>query len=139
RGAVVAGVPPYALLHDGERYDGGHFLGKGFNPFFVKCAENKQDFPVPNLTLVGGLTTERLNERRELLAGFDRANRIVDARGNADALDEFQRQAFDMVTGPAARRAFNLDQEPAAVRDRYGRNPQGQRMLLAPRLPHPRL
>jgi hypothetical protein len=134
RGPVVPGVPPYALLHSGERYDGGHFLGKGFNPFFVKSDDNKPDFQVPNLTLVDGLTTERLNERRELLAGFDRANRIVDTRGDAGALDEFQRQAFAMVTGPAARRAFNLDLEPAAVRDRYGRSPLGQRMLLARRL-----
>lgn len=134
RGPVVPGVPPYALLHVGERYDGGHFLGKGHNPFFIKTHDERTTFQVPNLTLVEGLSSDRLQDRRALLASFDRANRILDTRGDADAIDHFQRKAFEMVTGPAARRAFQLDAEPLALQDRYGRNPLGQRLLLARRL-----
>jgi uncharacterized protein (DUF1501 family) len=50
------------------------------------------------------------------------------------AMNTFQERAMDLVTGPAARRAFNLDLEPAPLRDAYGRNPLGQNLLLARRL-----
>jgi len=46
----------------------------------------------------------------------------------------FQERAVDLVTGPDARRAFDLDHEPARVRDRYGRHPLGQNLLMARRL-----
>ena len=134
RGSVVPRVPPYVLLDAGERYDGGHYLGKRYNPFFVKMSSENTNYRVPNLTLVDGLTTERLDDRRRLLAGFDRENRILDTKGNAESLGHFQREAFEMVTGPAARRAFDLDREPLKVQERYGRNPVGQKLLLARRL-----
>src|ERR1019366_1277937 len=74
------------------------------------------------------------HERRVLLAQFDQARRLHDLRGDAAAQDQFSAQAFDLVTGSTARRAFNLDQEPARLRDRYGRTSLGQSMLLARRL-----
>ncbi|MBY0526916.1 MAG: DUF1501 domain-containing protein [Gemmataceae bacterium] len=133
-GERVRGVPPYVLLHTGERYDSGHFLGKGHNPFFVQMSQEHTRYQVPNLTLVEGVTTDRLNDRRKLLADFDQAQRMLDRRGDAEGIDQFQRKAFDMVTGPAARKAFDLDREPLKVQERYGRNPVGQKMLLARRL-----
>src|SRR5207237_4138904 len=50
------------------------------------------------------------------------------------ALRRFQERAVDLVAGPEARRAFDLGREPAALRDRYGRHPLGQNLLLARRL-----
>jgi hypothetical protein len=61
----------------------------------------------------------------------------VDAAGRADVtadLRPYRDRALELVTGPAARAAFDLDREPAAVRDRYGRHPLGQNLLLARRL-----
>jgi len=133
RGAAVAGMPPYVLLHSAERYDGGHFLGKGYNPFFVKSTQESADFKTPNLSLTEGVTTEQLQDRRRLLASFDAGQRFLNS-GEAQPLDHFQQQAFEMVTGTAARRAFQLDLENPKLRDRYGRNPLGQRLLLARRL-----
>jgi hypothetical protein len=46
----------------------------------------------------------------------------------------FQQKAFDLVTGDDARRAFDLAEEPDALRERYGRNPLGQNLLMARRL-----
>jgi hypothetical protein len=126
-------VPPYALLSTGERYDAGHYLGRGCNPFFVKRHENQPRFQIPNLTLVDGLSPERLGDRRRLLEGFDGARRALDAP-EADALDIYQKKAFDLVTGPAARRAFDLEAEPLKLRERYGMNDVGQSLLLARRL-----
>jgi hypothetical protein len=134
RGPTAPNVPPYVLIHNGERYDGGHFLGRAYQPFLAKTHEDKPTFQLPNLTLLEGIGAAQLAERRTLLAGFDEARRIWDTRGMVEAADQFQHQAFDMVTGPAARRAFNLDAEPLALRERYGMNRLGQRMLLARRL-----
>jgi hypothetical protein len=56
------------------------------------------------------------------------------AFASAPSIRRFQERAFDLVTGPDARRAFDLDREPASVRDRYGRHPLGQNLLMARRL-----
>jgi uncharacterized protein (DUF1501 family) len=50
------------------------------------------------------------------------------------AMDTFYQRAYSLISAPKAREAFNIDAEPAQVRDAYGRNPAGQRMLLARRL-----
>lgn len=134
RGPVRPGLPPYVLVHSGDSYNGAAFLGKAYNPFFVKTHYEQPIYQVPSMTLVEGITTDRLNDRRALLASFDRTNRILDTKGEADALDTFQRQAYDMVTGPNARHAFNFDAEPLAVRERYGKTIVGQNLLLARRL-----
>lgn len=135
RGAGQPGVPPYVLLQEGGiRYDAGHYLGKAFNPFELRLDPNAANFQVPNLSLVEGLTTDRLEDRKSLLAAFDRTARLQDGKGQAEAGDAFTRQAFEMVTGPRARQAFNLEAEPARLRDRYGRNRVGQSLLLARRL-----
>src|SRR5207245_1291284 len=87
-------------------------------------------------------------ERRGLLRDLDRIRRGVDASGQMDAQDRFGRQAWDILTSPAARDAFDLDKEPAPVRERYGFMPAfdpkaanrcgapawSQRILLARRL-----
>ena len=132
RGAVREGLPPYALLQVAERYDGGHFLGKAFNPFFVKSDDTIR-FQVPNLSLLEGISTQQLQDRRRLLGQFDQGRRLYD-RIDADGSEDFQRQAFEMVTGTAAQKAFKLEEEPLALRERYGMNPVGQRLLLARRL-----
>ena len=69
-----------------------------------------------------------------LLGAFDGARRDVDASGLMDGLDRFDREAFSMVLGQAARAAFDLSKEDPRLRDRYGRHQWGQSALLARRL-----
>jgi uncharacterized protein (DUF1501 family) len=54
--------------------------------------------------------------------------------GSLAAMDDVQRQAFELLTSRDAQRAFQIESEPADVRDRYGRNIYGQSVLLARRL-----
>jgi uncharacterized protein (DUF1501 family) len=89
-----------------------------------------------------------MGDRRALLANFDRVRRELDSSGQMDAMDRFNQQAWEMVTSPDARDAFDLDREPASVRERYGFMPAfdpgaanrcgapawSQRLLLARRL-----
>jgi hypothetical protein len=134
RGANASGVPAFVSIPQSMRYGRAGWLGKGNNPLETSRSADDKRFEVPNLTLLSGIDQDRLSDRRSLLSGFDAARKIVDNHGAAEATDEFTRQAFEMVTGDAARSAFAIDEEKAATRNRYGRNSIGQNVLLAKRL-----
>ncbi|GIW91802.1 MAG: hypothetical protein KatS3mg109_2234 [Pirellulaceae bacterium] len=109
------------------------FLGATYDPFWVLDDPNSPQFHVRNLTLPTGISAERFQERGQLLSRLDsgldrRLDRIL------DAMDDFQRKAYHLLTSPAAQEAFQIQREPASVRDRYGRNIYGQSLLLARRL-----
>ncbi|MEX0725716.1 MAG: DUF1501 domain-containing protein, partial [Planctomycetaceae bacterium] len=69
-----------------------------------------------------------------LLAQFDRFQREWDNRQNMERVDKFREIAFEMMTNPATREAFDIAQEPAELRERYGKNTWGQSCLMARRL-----
>jgi len=126
---------PYAMsigLRPG--YFGGHFLGAQHNPFETVGDANAPTFQVNNLNLAAGLNVGRLEERRSLVKHFDTARRAIDGLPESQAMDRFSREAFDFVSGPSARRAFDIAKEDARLRDQYGRNSWGQSALLARRL-----
>src|SRR5262245_38921016 len=139
-GPRKAGMPasvaiPHAMsigLRPG--YFGGNYLGPQENPFETEGDPNNDKFQVKNLGLAQQLTLDRLQDRRSLVAHFDSLRRDCDKSGALDAMDRFDRLAFDLVTGEKARNAFDVSQEDAKTRDRYGRNPWGQSTLLARRL-----
>ena len=128
---------------------GSAYLGVAHKPFETLAdPAAKGPFQVPNFSLTEGLTADRLTNRRDLLEGFDKLRRQVDVRGQVQAVDRFQQQAWGILTSPRAREAFDLDAEPAEVRERYGFLPAfdpgaanrcgapawSQRILLARRL-----
>jgi hypothetical protein len=76
----------------------------------------------------------RLDERRQLLGQLRSSGDPLAADGRCQNLNRFQERAFELVAGPDARQAFDVEQEPAVVRDRYGRHPLGQNLLMARRL-----
>jgi hypothetical protein len=133
-GANQRGLPPFVSIPSSMRYGRAAWIGKGFSPFETIKSADAKPFVVANLTLIGGMTRDRLGDRRTLLQGFDQARRVIDTQGVSDAQDAFTRQAFEMVTGDKARDAFDIAAEPEAVRNRYGINSLGQNMLLARRL-----
>ena len=77
---------------------------------------------------------ERLRRRRGLLASVEPEDGPLARTASSESMRRFQERAVDLVTGPEARRAFDLEREPVGVRDRYGRGPLGQNLLLARRL-----
>jgi len=139
-GSVVAktlgpnrqGMPPYVAVPRAMRYGGAGYLGQNYNPLETVRGPHQKNFRIPNLELARGLEFERLEDRRSLLNAFDAARRVHDT--GAEALDEFQGQAFDLITGDHARRAFDIAREDPKTRDRYGHNVVGQSCLLARRL-----
>jgi hypothetical protein len=134
RGSNAFGMPPFVSIPRRMRFGSAAWLGKGYNAFETVRDADRKNFEVPNLTLLRGLTDDRMGDRKKLLKYFDSTRRTVDNEGVAEAMDDFTRQAFEMVSGDGARVAFDIEQESDHVRDRYGRNSLGQNMLLARRL-----
>ena len=111
----------------------GGYLGSAYAPVFVGSAQNHpamDDFKPPPIHDLGD--RNRLAERRELLGSLESTVLSRDAVG-ADWAD-LREKGYDAMTRPEGREAFNLDLEPAKVRDQYGRHPLGQNLLLARRM-----
>jgi hypothetical protein len=112
----------------------GGWLGKTHDPFLVLQGGKSPDgFNLPALTPGRGMTTDRVRDRRQLLAGLKQTSGPGRA-GQAHEMERLQARACDLLTSSAAQRAFQLAGEPARVRDGYGRNIYGQSLLLARRL-----
>lgn len=140
RGPNRPGLPAYVAVpqahSSGVRpgYHGGYYLGNAYNPFDVVQDPNSPSFQIQNLALAGNLTMGQLEDRKSLVAHFDQVQRGMEKNRTVEAMDRFQRHAYELVAGPAARRAFNLSTEDPKLRDRYGRHTWGQSLLLARRL-----
>ena len=134
------GVPSYASVPVASSvglvpgYFGGQMLGVQHDPFQPGGDPNAGRYSVQDLALQPGLTIDRLEDRRSMLHHFDDLRRRQDTLADERPIDRFTEQAFDFVTGPDARRAFDINQEDPRLRDRYGRHNWGQSTLLARRL-----
>lgn len=130
------GLPPYFSMPQMSRSGGPNFLGAKYAPFVVSDNPNSANFRVRDVVLPKGLTDGRFQSRRQLQQLVDQMKRIRDeaAADPVATLDEFYEQSYQLVLSPEAQRAFDIHQESAAVRDRYGRTSFGQRALLARRL-----
>lgn len=134
RGATRPGLPAWATIPERRAYSTPAYLGRQFGHFAINDDPAADGFHVANLDLPASLPVERLEDRQSLRQAFDTARATAAYASESSGLDAFARQAFDFVTSPHAREAFDIGTEPAAVRDRYGRNAFGQRLLLARRL-----
>src|SRR5207247_3770219 len=115
-------------------YFGANYIGIQHNPFETEGDPNSPNFQVQNIQMPADLSVDRLQDRQGLAKTFDKLRRDVDTRGTLAAVDRFDRQAFDLVTGTVARKAFDINSEDPRLRDKYGRHNWGQSTLLARRL-----
>jgi len=142
-------LPPYVMIPTLVPGADAGWLGPAYRPFETQADPAREGpFSVPNLQAPQGLSVSRLDDRKSLLSSFDGLRRSMDQSGQMDAMDEFNKRAWEIITGPQARAAFDLDAEPAKIRERYGFMPEykapsadrcgvpawSQRMLLARRL-----
>ncbi|MBL8828531.1 MAG: DUF1501 domain-containing protein [Planctomycetaceae bacterium] len=112
---------------------GSAYLGATFQPFQTMSDPDNRSvkFEVPNLALPTGVDHGRVADRRQLLKSLDTIRRDVEVSGSLHALDGYQQQAWEIVTGSRVRQAFDLESEPQAVRDRYGYAPKYQARMRA--------
>jgi len=124
------------------------FLGHRYDPLFTECTPYlDKDAPketpghpqvcrglprLPDSKLGEGITIDRLNSRRSLLQQFDEQHRIAESQ--LDHFDRVQQKAFDVLTSPKVKAAFDLDREETRLIDRYGRTLFGNSVLIGRRL-----
>lgn len=109
------------------------FLGKAYDPYRLYQDPNKP-IKIDDLALRSDVGEGRLKGRFELLKGINSSMKDLEKAVSSTAVDEYYAKAYDLVLSGKARSAFDLEQEPAAVRERYGRTTFGQGALLARRL-----
>ncbi len=131
-------LPTYLNLENSYGLSGQNagFLGAKYDPWHVKQDPNDPKFRVENLnlSLPVGLSVDALGHRRQLLAQFNAQSAALDRDRSAAEFSSYQDQAINMLTASDMGRAFAIDQEPAAVRNNYGRHLFGQSLLLSRRL-----
>lgn len=134
-------VPPFVslptMIADGPFRTPGEFagfLGKAYDPLWVLTDPNAKDFSVPEVSLPKGVDAERIEDRRGILDDLDRQSRLADRADAVKSMSEYRARALDLLTSPAAKKAFALTDETPTVRNRYGRTTYGQSVLLARRL-----
>src|SRR5207244_13614399 len=134
------GVPPYVNFNELRNGSAGQagYLGTAYNPLIVEGAAGAGGgrgataarLRVRGITLPTGFTLQQLENRDRLLRGFDEGFQAVDRNADlADGLDTFHRQALEILRSDRTRNAFNLNQEPEALRTRYGTTPFARGVL----------
>ncbi len=134
---LPSGVMLPTYLHNGYGFSGqtGGFMGSQYDPWHVKSDPNDPNFKLDELTLQPGLTIERVDDRRSLLADLDQQRRDLETQGSSQNLSRSCQQAYGLLgAGGRFREAFEMHREPNEMRDRYGRHAFGQSLLLARRL-----
>jgi hypothetical protein len=134
---IPSGVNLPTFLVEGPlTWPGQHagFLGPKHDPWQVTRDPNGPDFRVDSLRPAPGIEVDRLEDRRALLDEVDRQQRQFAGLAECRRLSDQQQLAFSVLTSGKIARAFELDREPAALHDRYGRHAFGQSLLLARRL-----
>jgi hypothetical protein len=128
---------PHRIFNtDGSVWPGqdSGLLGRSADPWLLRCEPASSQFGVPDLSLSVDVPLARLEDRLALAEKIGQAHAAMDRSGVLGQYDHQTHQAFDLLRSARSRNAFNLDQEPAGVRDSYGRSPFGQSVLLARRL-----
>lgn len=139
-GAVVSheygprnNLPPYICVPNvPNEYAGTGYLSSSYGAFALGNDPARGDFRVRDLDLAGGVDDSRFLRRKEALELVNA--KFSTASDNVSAMDTFYQRAYDLLDTPAAKQAFDIEKEDAKLRDRYGRNEAGQRLLMARRL-----
>ncbi len=128
-------LPPYVCIPgQPNEFAGSGYLSSAYGPFSLGNDPAQGNFTVRDLSMPGGIDEARFNKRRSMLQTVDSHFRSLEQSDALDAMDTFYNRAYSLISSQQAREAFNLSAEPDKLRDEYGRNTAGQRMILARRL-----
>jgi len=127
------GLPPYVAVPEAYPEYGAGYLG-GEHSAFIAGNPNVRGYKVRDLTLPTDVDWTRVGNRRWLLGQMDAKFQCIESNPEFNALDRFARTAYNLLSSPTAKKAFDIESEPESLRERYGRTPFGQGCLLARRL-----
>lgn len=126
-------IPPYIVLTEPQgRFSEAGFLGSRYKPFATGGDPGATRFAVEGI-VSQSISEQRQKDRRELLQKLNTLGRTMNNDATLKALYQSEDQAYELILGDAGK-LFDLSQEKAELRDRYGRNTFGQSCLMARRL-----
>ena len=127
------GLPPYVAVPGTFPSYGAGYLGGDHNPYNAGDP-NTPGYRARDLSLSADVDWSRLGNRRKLLESMDTKFRAIESGRGFDSMDPYYEKAYSLLSSPKAKEAFDIEAEPQALRERYGRTPVGQGCLLARRL-----
>lgn len=128
-------LPPYVCIPSiPNSFANSGYLSSAYGPFALGNDPSRSDFKVRDLNLPAGVDEKRFERRRSLLETVDYHFKSLEESDALDSMDAFYQHAYAMISSQKAREAFNLQAEDDKMKERYGKNAPGQRMLLARRL-----
>lgn len=128
-------LPPYVCIPNvPNEFASSGYLSTAHGPFSLGSDPANKGFSVRDLNMANGITPERFDRRRNILSTVDDHFRTVEKSDAITAMDSFYQSAYALVSSKEARESFNLAAEPEKIRNEYGMNEAGQRMLMARRL-----
>jgi hypothetical protein len=111
----------------------GGYLGSAYAPVFIGGADNHpamEKFKTPEV--YDFVNKEDTDRRKYLLAGLESGK--LDQVASGKDWSNLREKAYEAMTRPEGRQAFDMSREPVKVRERYGMHPLGQNLLLARRM-----
>ena len=128
-------LPPYVCIpNQPNQFAGTGYLSSSYAGFSLGSDPASRGFTVKDLKLPSGVNDNRFVTRRRILSAVNEHFRQKEKSDSLDAVDTFYKRAYAMISSQKAREAFDINKEPAKLRDQYGRGRAGARMLLARRL-----
>ena len=128
-------LPPYVCVPNvPNEFAGSGYLSSSYGPFGLGSDPAQGGFKVRDLSLPGDISNDRFSKRRSLLDTVDNHFRQIETSDALGAMDKFYNDAYSLISSKEAREAFDMTKESDKVKERYGKNQAGQRMLLARRL-----
>jgi hypothetical protein len=128
-------LPPYVCVpSQPNEFAGTGYLSSMYGPFGIGSDPANAGYKVQDLTLPNGVDDKRFDRRRTLLEAVDSHFRNMEKADEIDAMDSFYDRAYGLISSQEAREAFDLNKEEDKLKEEYGKNQAGMRMLLARRL-----
>ena len=130
-----ANLPAYVCVPNQPNvYAGTGYLSSAYGPFSLGSDPASGNFEVRDLNMPKGIDQGRFDRRRTMREAVDAHFSQLEKSDALDGMDAFYQRAYSLISSEKARDAFAINKEDNKLRDRYGRNQSGQRMLLARRL-----
>jgi uncharacterized protein (DUF1501 family) len=117
-----------------NEFAGSGYLSSSYGPFGLGSDPASDNFQVKDLSLPSGIGNDRFSKRRSLLDTVDGHFRNMENSDALGAMDKFYNDAYSLISSKEAREAFDMSSESDKMKERYGKNQAGQRMLLSRRL-----
>ncbi|MFN9912209.1 MAG: DUF1501 domain-containing protein, partial [Pirellulaceae bacterium] len=125
-------LPPYVSIpRVANEYAQSGYLSSSYGPFSLGADPATSGFKVQDLNLASGVDMSRFERRRSALEAVNAHFSSKQSSDAVKAMDTFYERAYNLISSEKARLAFDIEKEDGKLRDRYGRNEAGQRLLMA--------